>query len=99
MRFVSKHKIMIVGILAFCLTMIVGGAMFAQTPNDQNTQTPTDQSAQNPTPTDQNTRTDNDHDYSWIGLLGLAGLAGLAGRKRDHVVRHEETGMPRTAAR
>jgi LPXTG-motif cell wall-anchored protein len=91
MKFVLKHKILMLGILAFCLTMIVGGSAIAQTPSDQNAQTPTDQNAR--------TDTDNDHNYSWIGLLGLAGLIGLAGRKRDVEVRRDEAGMPRTAAR
>ena len=87
MKFVLKHKILMLGILAFCLTMLVGGSIYAQTPTDPNT---------NQTRTD----TYNDrHDYSWIGLLGLAGLLGLLGRKREVAVRHEETGMPRTAAR
>ncbi|HEY9635879.1 MAG TPA: WGxxGxxG family protein [Coleofasciculaceae cyanobacterium] len=33
-----------------------------------------------------NTNSDKDFDWGWLGLLGLAGLAGLAGRKRHDEV-------------
>jgi LPXTG-motif cell wall-anchored protein len=89
MKFLLKHKLLTIGILAFCLTLVVGGPMFAQTSANPN-------AGPNPTTTDTDR---NDHNYSWIGLLGLAGLLGLLGRKRDVTVRREETGMPRTAAR
>jgi LPXTG-motif cell wall-anchored protein len=91
MKFLLKHKLLMVGIFAFCLTLVLSGPMFAQTSADPNA---------GPNAGTTTTDTDrNDHNYSWIGLLGLAGLLGLLNRKRDVSVRHEETGMPRTAAR
>lgn len=34
------------------------------------------------------TRTDDRHDWGWVGLIGLLGLAGLMGRRRNTGVAH-----------
>jgi hypothetical protein len=62
------------GILGLIVAITVACPVVAQSPTPEGS---------NPSANTTTQRTDDHHNYGWIGLVGLAGLAGLL-KKRDH---------------
>lgn len=72
----------ILGLIVAAVTM--GGPLFAQSNPPEATSPSTNTAPQ---------RTDDHHNYGWIGLVGLAGLAGLTKKndRREHSVHTPST--------
>jgi hypothetical protein len=73
-------------ILGLIVAVTLAAPVLAQSPPPE---------ASNPSTNTTTQRTDDHHDYGWIGLVGLAGLAGLM-KKRDRT-EHSVRTAPSTA--